>query len=247
MSDRPTSKGTPSATSSPASADGPSLSGSPAGLTTAPCGPAAARANLSPRLALAAGITTRAPYGGPSGGSSKTATLQQCTESRLRQRLAGSGSPEYVLTWKHWDMPAGEPICALRASGRRTSGSDCSGWPTPSVRDHKGGYHGGRVRNGKLSTDTLDVTAQLAGYPTPTVTDSRRGTQYDPLAPNMTLNMAAVLIHGLEPSTSTAQTEKRGGLNPALSRWLMGYPVGWCQAAIRAHRAMPKTRRKREK
>ena len=33
-------------------------------------------------------------------------------------------------------------------------------WPTPSTRDHKGGYQGGRVRNGKVSMDTLDVAVQ---------------------------------------------------------------------------------------
>jgi hypothetical protein len=33
-------------------------------------------------------------------------------------------------------------------------------WPTPSSRDHKGGYIGGRMRNGKVSWDTLDVAVQ---------------------------------------------------------------------------------------
>ena len=33
-------------------------------------------------------------------------------------------------------------------------------WPTPSARDHKGGYIGGRMRNGKVSLDTLDVAVQ---------------------------------------------------------------------------------------
>jgi hypothetical protein len=33
-------------------------------------------------------------------------------------------------------------------------------WPTPSARDHKGGYQGGRIRNGKVSKDTLDVAVQ---------------------------------------------------------------------------------------
>ena len=33
-------------------------------------------------------------------------------------------------------------------------------WPTPSARDHKGGYQGGRIRNGKISKDTLDVAVQ---------------------------------------------------------------------------------------
>gem|GEM_PF-822848 len=47
-----------------------------------------------------------------------------------------------------------------------------AGWPTPTTRDHKGGYQGGRIRNGKLSTDTLDVAAQLAGWPTPTASAS---------------------------------------------------------------------------
>jgi len=32
--------------------------------------------------------------------------------------------------------------------------------PTPSARDHKGGYQGGRIRNGKVSFDTLDVAVQ---------------------------------------------------------------------------------------
>ena len=33
-------------------------------------------------------------------------------------------------------------------------------WPTPSTRDGKGGYIGGRIRNGKVSMDTLDVAVQ---------------------------------------------------------------------------------------
>lgn len=33
-------------------------------------------------------------------------------------------------------------------------------WPTPSARDHKGGYIGGRIRNGKVSWDTLNVAVQ---------------------------------------------------------------------------------------
>lgn len=33
-------------------------------------------------------------------------------------------------------------------------------FPTPSTRDYKGGYQGGRIRNGKVSFDTLDVAVQ---------------------------------------------------------------------------------------
>lgn len=42
-----------------------------------------------------------------------------------------------------------------------------TGWNTPATTDYKGGYIGGRMRNGELSTDRLDVTAQLSGWPTP--------------------------------------------------------------------------------
>jgi hypothetical protein len=38
-------------------------------------------------------------------------------------------------------------------------------WPTPSVRDYKGGYIGGRIRNGKVSWDTLDVAVQHTDNP----------------------------------------------------------------------------------
>lgn len=49
--------------------------------------------------------------------------------------MAAYGSPEYALTWKHWDMEQGPPICALRASPRRTSDSACSGWPSPAAHE----------------------------------------------------------------------------------------------------------------
>lgn len=68
-------------------------------------------------------------------GSSGSVSLQRSLGSRLRARLEGSGSVEYSLTWKEWDIRGQEPICALRASTLRTSGRDCIGWPTPTVDD----------------------------------------------------------------------------------------------------------------
>jgi MFS family permease len=53
------------------------------------------------------------------------------------------------------------------------------------------------------------------------------------------------LMRGPASTSSPAPTGKRGALNPALPRWLQGYPVEWCQAAILAERATPKTRQKR--
>ncbi len=65
------------------------------------------------------------PTNGTSGrcstNSSRSLSLQSALASRLRQNLDVNGSPEYALTWKQWDMPSGPPICALRASARKSA------------------------------------------------------------------------------------------------------------------------------
>jgi hypothetical protein len=66
--------------------------------------------------------------------SSPSIALQSSLESKLRERMGANGSPEYALTWKHWDMPAGLPICALRASARRTTDRAFGGLPTPQTQ-----------------------------------------------------------------------------------------------------------------
>ena len=50
-----------------------------------------------------------------------------------------------------------------RATVAEIASHNVSAWPTASQRDYKGGYKGGRIRNGKVSVDTLDVAAQLSG------------------------------------------------------------------------------------
>lgn len=75
-------------------------------------------------------------------------------------------------------------------------------WPTPTATDGKGGYQGGRVRNGKLSTDRLDVAAQITGP--------------------ARLTVSGVMLIG-----SIARMESGGQLDPDHSRWLMGFPPEW--------------------
>ena len=188
-------------TSSPASAAGRSPSASPAGPTTGRSGPEAAPASLSARQAREQGLMTSGIYGLRGIGSSSSADLQSCLESRLRARLLTTGSTLYKLTWKPWTTPSGLSRSRLRASVLRTSATDSTGWPTPSATDYKGGYQGGRIRNGKLSTDRLDVAAQLAGWPTPTATDAARAPSRDFTTPNVTLNHAAVLAGWGTPNT----------------------------------------------
>lgn len=98
-------------------------------------------------------------FGLNSYGSSESAVLQSSLESRLRARLDASGSPEYALTWKLWAIGVGAPICALRASARRTFGNGSTGWPTPNAMPES---------RGGLQTSA----AQLAGWTTPQAHDA---------------------------------------------------------------------------
>ena len=102
----------------------------------------------------------------------ESANLQQSLENKLQQLLDMGGLTIYKATLKQKVTPQQRVYFHLGLSARTTKGtgssSPQSSWPTPSTRDHKGGYKGGRIRNGKLSTDTLDVAAQLTAWPTPT-------------------------------------------------------------------------------
>lgn len=117
-------------------------------------------------------------------------------------------------------------------------------WPTPSTRDHKGGYKGGRIRNGKISTDTLDVAAQLTPWATPTATDHSRGTK--PPRPQDTGIPLTQQVSGLTHKPSIAETESTvpSQLNPRFSLWLMGYPIEW---GFSGERVTPLSRKRQRK
>ena len=57
------------------------------------------------------------------------------------------------------------------------------------------------------------------------------------------LDVVAQLTSGLTVTGSPAATEKPGQLNPAHSRWLMGYPPEWDACAPTA---MPSSRKSRK-
>lgn len=153
--------------------DGPSPSDSQAGEWTdlfgAPLSP------VSPSVAQAKEMEpqTSGTSGPSSTGSSASAALQSSLESKCRELLAKAGSMEYSQTWREKATPAGRSYLAHTASARRTSGSGCSGWPTPNVPN------GGRQASEESMTSTglkpdgrkgqvdLNFTAKLAGWPTP--------------------------------------------------------------------------------
>ena len=149
-------------------------------------------------------------YGPLFSVSSPSESLQSCLENKLRQAMDVSGSPEYELTWKRWDMSAGPQICALRASARRTSGKGSSGWPSPKAHDATG-------RSPK--NDDLTSVVRLAGWDTPTARDHRDGRSGASMESNVGING----VLGRQVRLLNAEMGKCGGsrLNPAFSLWLM--------------------------
>ena len=172
MSEQRTLPGMTSAISSPGSGAGPSPCGGPDSKALPESGPAPVRVSRFRALASDRATPTSATFGPLFTASSPSADLQRCLASRLRALMDVNGSPEFALTWKDWDIPAGEPICALRASERRTGGKGCSGWPTCSARDWKdtpGMSETGVNPDGteRKRLDMLPRVAQLAAWPTP--------------------------------------------------------------------------------
>ena len=139
MSSRATLKATPNAISSLASADGPLPSVSRDGQTINQSGPAHVHVSRFRAQDAGKAMPTNDTSGPLFTALSISAGLQSSLESKLRTRLDVNGSPEFAMTWRQWDMPAGLPICALRASARPISGSDFGSWQTPAATDGNGG------------------------------------------------------------------------------------------------------------
>ena len=148
-----------SATSLPGSEAGRSPCGGPDSKALPGSGQGVVRVSRFRARASARATPTSVTFGPLFTISSPSAALQRCLESRLRARMDVNGSPEFALTWKSWDMPAGEPICALRASGRRINDKGCSGWPTPMA-----GAKGTADYNEAGNTDSGRRTVELCGW-----------------------------------------------------------------------------------
>src|SRR3990167_790631 len=97
--------------------------------------------------------------------------------------------------------------------------------PTPNTMDHlpSSNLEQRKTRGG--CKNLKDVVTQLAGWVSPTVMDANRG-----------VNPPRAWDTGIPLSQQVAGMEQSGEcrLNPHFSRWLMGYPLGWCESAVTA-------------
>jgi hypothetical protein len=151
------------------------------GLTTAKCGPALARVSLSLELESGAARPTTATSGRSGTRSSESAALQSSLASRYQALTASTGSTLYKITWKRRVTPLQRWISAQRATARRTSGSDFTGWHTPLASDGDKADATPVAIARRLSTGrNLGLamqarTASVAGWPIPTARDWKNG------------------------------------------------------------------------
>jgi len=188
---------------------------------------------------------------------SGSAVLQLSLESRLRAHLGVNGSLESELTWRSWDMPLGLPICALRASTRRTADSGFTGWPTPDIsfamkpanfeeqlqalverRERtKEAVRSGETKAGSGRSLTLQMAAKsvLASWTTPCAVEvATRTMRPSREATGRKTDYLSRQVYQISGVSSTSQSavgstvpSSTGGLDPGFCRWLMGYPPEW--------------------
>lgn len=235
MSIQRTCADTPSAIFSPGSGSGLTHFGLQDGPMTAPSGPDHAHASLFQAPVPGRGPTTPATCGPSGSTSSASADLQRFLESRLKQRLSTDGLILYRATWKTRVTPAGRSVCLLALSVPRTSDNDCGSWPTPNASNPNSKATPPSLPRSESSPPmTLaDAAVHLSGWATPLCNDAR-GSAYSKSRSGTILKltgMARLVTSGQMLTGCTAETKNGGQLNPAHSRWLMGLPLSWDQAA----------------
>ena len=209
---------TTKSTCSPGSEVGPMPSDSPDGPMIAPCGQDLVLASPSRSAETEGPSRTVDTFGPCSPASSESAVLQRSLGNKLQALLGESGSLEFSTTWRTWDMPGREPICALRGSARRTNDSGFTGWRTPMALENNHGSIAFHVR--RSHTSKPEAMFRLG----------------DQVVLEFGIPMMSVL--------GVTGDDTAWRLDPAHVRWLMGFPPEWDACTVTATPSSRKSRRR---
>ena len=169
---------------------------------------------------------------------------------------------DYVLL-ASWPTPTAQDQASSGAAGYSTESGRHSGttltdaarfaaWATPAHRDYRHANaesYQGRSNSTKGEQLNNQVVHGLAAWATPVTGSNRKSARaMAPFAeggessPPGLEQQAEMIIPGPTSSGSHAATGARGQLNPAFSRWLMGYPAAWDDCAPTGTRSSRKPR-----
>jgi len=180
MFDPTTSGDIRSATGLPGSGDGPMRSDSPDGPMLDLFGQAHVPASRFQRQEKTQVERTSGTYGRIGSVSSASAGLASSLARMLMRRLDGAGSTLFSETWRRKVTPRGRQYWEHTASGRRTSGSDCGSWVSPtacSPNSLQGQRQDPEKRKAAGHAVNLQDQVTLAPWPTPMAGTNRKSAR----------------------------------------------------------------------
>lgn len=130
----------------------------------------------------------------------------------VRTFLESSGLPpgKWSRIWSRQGITSSCSVLKLRLSELGTGERECSLWPTPTARDHKGANSMEHLKQAKEPGNQHHI-GQLANavklYTTPCAADATGTTG--------------------GKNHRSLRTDVAGQLNPTWVEWLQGFPIGW--------------------